>query len=51
MTPEERYLFDLNGFLVIRGALNNEILCLINRTIDEIETLSDEEADARGVPR
>ena len=51
MTPEERYLFDLNGFLVIRGALNNEILCLINRTIDEIETLSDKEADAHGVPR
>jgi len=51
MTPEERYLFDLNGFLMIRGALNNELLSLINRTIDEIETLSDEEADARGAPR
>lgn len=39
LTPEERYLFDLQGFLVVKGALAPEL----------VETLN-EELDAAGVP-
>ncbi|KAJ8608910.1 hypothetical protein CTAYLR_005267 [Chrysophaeum taylorii] len=35
MTAEERYLFDLNGYLVVRGALSGDEVRALNAAIDE----------------
>ena len=51
MTPEERYLFDLQGYLLVQQALPKEILGRLNQTIDEMESLTDAEVEARGIPR
>ena len=51
MTREEAYLFDLQGFLVLRQILPTEMVSALNETVDAIESLSDEEARTRGVPR
>ena len=42
MTPEEKYLFDLNGYLVLRGVLSPDMRQRLNETIDYLETLDDE---------
>jgi ectoine hydroxylase-related dioxygenase (phytanoyl-CoA dioxygenase family) len=34
MTEDERYLFDLNGFLIVRGVLTPEEVAAANRAID-----------------
>jgi len=51
MTEEERYLFDLQGYLVLRRVLPAVMVCQLNAEIDELESLADEEAAARGVAR
>jgi len=51
MTPEERYLFDLQGYLVLRGALDDATLCRLNQTVDELESKSDQEVAFMGVER
>ena len=51
MTPEEKYLFDLQGYLVVRQVLSDELLGRINETIDELEKLDDEAVAARGAAR
>jgi hypothetical protein len=35
MDPTERYLFDLNGYLVIRDALSAEVVVAINRAFGD----------------
>ena len=35
MTEQERYLFDLQGFLVIPNALRLETVILLNQVMDE----------------
>ncbi|RIK36532.1 MAG: mitomycin antibiotics/polyketide fumonisin biosynthesis protein, partial [Chloroflexi bacterium] len=35
MNAHERYLFDLQGFLVVPDALDAEQLCMLNRIWDE----------------
>lgn len=34
MTEEEKYLFDLNGFIIVRGVLNKEEIEAANKAID-----------------
>ena len=51
MTPEERYLFDLQGYLLVQQALPEGILGRLNQTIDEMESLTDVEVEARGIRR
>ena len=51
MTPEEKYLFDLKGYLVIRQALPEDLVKSLNEEIDFMETLTDKEVTARGVIR
>ena len=52
MTPEEKYLYDLRGYLVLEQALAPELIDrLNNQTIDELENLGDEVATARGAAR
>ena len=51
MTPEEAYLFDLNGYLILRQVLPPEIVRDLNGEIDRLEALSDEEVASLGVPR
>lgn len=51
MTPEEKYLFDLQGYLVIGDVLSDELLGRINETIDRLEALDDAEVAARGAAR
>jgi len=45
MTEQERYLFDLQGFLVVPDALNTEQLAALNALLDE--RLAEEAPDAR----
>ena len=51
MTPEERYLFDLHGYLVLRGVLSPDIRRRLNETIDHLETLDDSQTAALGTER
>lgn len=37
MTPEERYLFDLQGFLVVEGALSQDEVAELNTLLDEYD--------------
>lgn len=48
MTPEERYLFDLQGFLFIPGAIPLGLVQQINDEIDKLEPLSDADAAQLG---
>lgn len=51
MTPEERYLFDLQGYLLVQQALPAEMLDRLNTMIQQLESLTDQEVAAKGVPR
>ncbi len=51
MTPEEKYIFDLKGYLVIRQALTKDLVKSLNEEIDFMETLTNEEVMVRGVIR
>ena len=51
MTQEERYLFDLHGYLVVRGVLSSDIHRHLNETIDYLETLDDNQTAALGTER
>ncbi|NOK18520.1 phytanoyl-CoA dioxygenase family protein [Corallococcus carmarthensis] len=47
MTPEEQYLFDLRGFLVVPGALSPEELSELNAIFDERDASESEPAAAK----
>jgi hypothetical protein len=51
MTPEEEYVCDLRGSLVLEQALAPELIDRLNQTIGELEYLGDEAATARGAER
>ena len=51
MTPEERYLFDLHGYLVLRGVLSSDMRRRLNETLDYLETLDDSQTAALGAER
>jgi hypothetical protein len=51
VTAEERYLFDLNGYLVLRKVLPPPVLAAMNDSIDRLEALSDREVEARNLAR
>lgn len=51
MTPEERYLFDLNGYLLLKKVLPAAVLASVNERIDHLEALSDEAVEARNLAR
>ena len=51
MTPEERYLFDLQGFLFIPEAISQDLVQQMNDDIDKMEALNDEEAAKLGIAR
>ena len=51
MTSEERYLFDLHGYLVLRGVLSPTLRQRLNETIDHLETLDDSQTAALGAER
>ena len=35
MTPEDKFLFDLNGFIIVRNAINETVVSKMNAAIDE----------------
>ena len=51
VTAEERYLFDLNGYLVLKKILPPPVLAAMNESIDRLEALSDQEVEARNLAR
>jgi len=51
MSPEEKYLYDLRGYLVLEQALAPELVDRLNQTVDELESLGDEAATTRGAKR
>ena len=51
VTDEQRYLFDLNGYLIVRGALPAELVTRLNAAIDRLGEMNDEAAGAAGAPR
>lgn len=46
MTEEEKYLFDLNGFIIVRGVLTKEEIEAANRAIDNHASGMVERSDA-----
>lgn len=51
MTPEEKYLFDLQGFLILEEALPRNLIHQLNESIDSLEMLDDNEVETLGVAR
>lgn len=51
MTEEQRYLFDLNGYLTIRGALPDALVRQLNDELDRLDAMSTAQADAAGAVR
>ena len=51
MTPEENYLFDPQGYLVLCDALPESIVNPLNHAVDYLATLNDETARERHVER
>ena len=51
VTAEDRYLFDLNGYLVLKKILPPPFLAAMNDSIDRLEALSDPEVEARNLAR
>ena len=51
MTPEERYLFDLQGYLILRQVLPADLVQRLNDAVDRLESLSDDQVAELGVPR
>ena len=45
MTPEQKYLFDLNGFIIIRGVLSKEEIAAAHAAIDAHTPLFKERAE------
>ena len=39
MSPEEKYLYDLRGYLVLEQALAPKLVDRLNQTVDELESL------------
>ena len=46
MTEEEKYIFDLNGFIIVRDVLNKEEVEAANKAIDTHASEMVERADA-----
>lgn len=46
MTEEERYIFDLNGFVIVRGVLNQKEIVAANKAIDNHASEMVERSDA-----
>lgn len=51
MTSEEKYLFDLQGYLYLPQVLPKELVHRLNSGIDRFETLDEEETAALGIMR
>ncbi|MDD9986694.1 MAG: phytanoyl-CoA dioxygenase family protein [Spirochaetaceae bacterium] len=51
MTNEQRYLFDLKGYLTVRGALPADLVQALNVELDLIDAMSTEAANAAGAIR
>ncbi len=51
MTDEQRYLFDLKGFLTVRGALPADVVRALNAELDVIGAMGTDEANAAGAIR
>jgi len=50
MTPEEKFMFDLEGYLVIKNVLSAEELKTLNAAVDRVylRDYDDEDADSKG---
>ncbi len=51
MTAEERYLFDLKGYLVLRQALSPDRVSALNAAIDHLESLSEAQVAELGLQK
>lgn len=51
MTDEQRYLFDLNGYLEVHEALPADLVRRLNSVIDRLNEMDNEAVAATGAPR
>ena len=50
VTHDERFLFDLQGFLILRGAIESELVEALDRAVVENEAIEHDESWAEGLP-
>lgn len=50
VTDDDRFLFDLQGFLVLRGAIEPELIGALDRAVVENEAIEHDESWAEGLP-
>ena len=50
VTDDERFLFDLHGFLILRGAIERELAAALDRAVVENEAREHDESWAEGLP-
>ncbi|MDA1280689.1 MAG: phytanoyl-CoA dioxygenase family protein [Chloroflexi bacterium] len=50
VTDEEKFLFDIQGFLILQGAIDGDLIEGLDRAIVENETIDHDESWAAGLP-
>ncbi len=49
VTPEDKFLFDIQGFLILRGAIEPELVKALDRAVVENEAIEHDESWAEGL--
>ena len=50
VTDDEKFLFDIQGFLILRGAIEQGLVSALDRAVVENETKDHDESWAEGLP-
>lgn len=50
VTDEEKFLFDIQGFLILRGAIDRDLIRALDRAVVENEAIEHDESWADGIP-
>ncbi|NKB69266.1 MAG: hypothetical protein GKR89_19525 [Candidatus Latescibacteria bacterium] len=50
VTDEEKFLFDIQGFLILRGAIDPDLIAAIDRAVVANEAVDHDESWAQGLP-
>ena len=50
VTEEERFLFDLQGFLILRAAIDRKLIDALDAAVVENEAKEHDESWAEGIP-
>ena len=50
MTDDEKFLFDLQGYLILRGAIDLDLIRALDKAVVDNEAIDHDESWAEGLP-